>query len=936
MIRLLAEDMRWRLRSGVAITSVVQCVEELLLNSLDAGATCIAVRVDLDHMKVQVVDNGCGLCREDVECLGRRYFTSKCHSAEDLDDLRSYGFRGEAIASMVDVSSVVEVCSKRRGTGQTVSRLFQNGKPLEVVEAESSRPSAGTTVTLHNLFCNLPVRRKCLEPVVELERIRQRVEAVSLVKPAVSFSIRNEADQSVLLQLPKAKDMRSRFCQIYGLSRGQSLREALHTEGSFTMQGLVSCQGHYNRAIQFLYVNSRLVLKTKLHKLMDFIIRRESSICRGRGGRCAADLHGIFIVNIQCHGSEYDVCLQPDKTLIEFQDWDRVMLCTERGLRSLLQRENLFLAPSKDDIDEFSQKHHYNLSCESARQLVAPQGPAPNLRSKCVHRSSDLTEAGSPSPPLKAHHQLPVISGSRDGAGTMEGGEVYDRLTPPDTSTIPVEVVVSAGPMNEQIALSAPQYPAKPRGPVPAQRRSSEKHGGGTLDRFRRHYGRGDGSEPQPCKSPEKTEAIDIPKSRAEGATALNPPAPWEYVGLQQERRLKRQTPAASGGGACPLVPSAPSPLRVDAGSPEHNHDGGTCDPSPEWLLCYEESLGKSVFINSATGLSSYSAPPGDTPAACTTVVGSNGFQYQSQTLSDRQPAGQTGRNGGLSSWYTEWKNPVYMRHPALAVDVSRVHSDAQSVRIHNILYPYRFTKEMVHSLRVLQQVDSKFIVCLMNVGQAASAGGHLLVLVDQHAAHERVRLEQLIADSFEVSEAGERRLKVSVVEPALEVHVSEEEHRLLRTRAAALRRVGLSLTFPDGGRPRVLLSEIPLCFVEREANELQRGRSPMVRKMVEDYLQEQVQLLQVPGAGHGAVPRTVLKVLASQACHGAVKFNQPLTVDECRHLMHSLAQCSLPFQCAHGRPSILPLADLQHMCPETEDPPAPNLRHLRRRQLHE
>ncbi|XP_073494180.1 DNA mismatch repair protein Mlh3-like [Phyllobates terribilis] len=293
--------------------------------------------------------------------------------------------------------------------------------------------------------------------------------------------------------------------------------------------------------------------------------------------------------------------------------------------------------------------------------------------------------------------------------------------------------------------------------------------------------------------------------------------------------------------------------------------------------------------------------------------------------------------NGALSSLYTEWTNPVYERHPVLAVDVSREHSDVLSVKIHNILCPYRFTKEMVHSMKVLQQVDSKFIACVMEAGPGLSevSGGQLLVLVDQHAAHERVRLEQLIADSFEgSSECRERRLKVSVVDPALEVHVSEEEYRILRTRAASLWRLGLSLSFPDIGSPRILVSEIPLCFLEREANETQRGRRPVLRSIVEEYLQEQVQLLQVTGAGSVAVPGSVLRVLASQACHGAVKFNHRLTVAECCQLLRSLAQCALPFQCAHGRPSILPLADLQHVAPEPEVSPSPNLRRLRQRQL--
>ncbi|XP_066463764.1 DNA mismatch repair protein Mlh3-like isoform X1 [Eleutherodactylus coqui] len=1087
MIRALAEDVKCRLRSGVAITSVAQCVEELLLNSADAEATCLAVRVDLETFNVQVVDNGCGLCYEDMERVGIRYFTSKCHSVKDLENLRFYGFRGEAIASMVSAASVVEICSKHKGTNQTFSRLFRNGKPHDVVEAESPRPSAGTTITIYNLFSNLPVRRKCLDPVLELERIRQRVEAISLVKPSISFSLRNDAVCSVLLQLPKTKDSCSRFCQIYGLSRSQSLREVWHIHSGYTMHGLISCEGHYNRTMQFLYVNNRLVLKTKLHKLIDFIVRRESSICRLRSSctRSAANYYGIFVVNIQCPMSEYDICFQPDKTLIEFQDWDKVMLCVEQGLRSFLKKENLYLEPSKDDVAEFSQKHHYNLSYEAGDQLVPPQDPgrgtshtsdSVNLRSKSVLRSNVVTEAGSPTPPLgeQNYEAVPenrqLASLPTDVPETLiksydfvcdEGKKVSDAqeiteshggslLAPPATSTIHKTVMVPntvscEETINKNTISSEPQNPAShSTGSQPLQRdihkpaackitlispktqysMSSENHKcgaelthihlsaatslGGTLDRFRKQYGKRclaarDCQESQLCKRPGYTKltslkhcvgtgmptSASIQENQEQRSTVLTtnpektPATLSDFVGLKQSESqnpqctptlttklcmLKNMQETSSGGGHN-LTPSTPpvSNICEDGGlqfpfqqqaaldqggqTSENSPDGST---SHKWLQCYEESLGKNVFINTTTGLSSYSAPIVDKKVACTkdlsnmavNVVCSNGFQYQchpfkSQAIipflprpcDERGPAEQTD-NGALSLLYAEWKNPVYVRHPALAVDVSQECSNALSVKIHNILYPYRFTKEMVHSMKVLQQVDSKFIACLMNseTGQKAASGGHLLVLVDQHAAHERVRLEQLITDSFESSsEACKRHLKVSAVEPALEIQLSEEDCRVLRPRAAALRRAGLSLSFPATGSPCVLVSEIPLCFVEREANELQRGRTPVVNKIVEEYLQEQVQLLQVPGAGNGAVPGTVFKVLASQACHGAVKFNQSLTMDECRHLIRALAQCSLPFQCAHGRPSILPLADLQHMAPEPEVPPRPNLQRLRR-----
>ncbi|NXD05789.1 MLH3 protein, partial [Nothocercus nigrocapillus] len=374
MIKCLAEDVRARLRSGVTVGSLGQCVEELVLNSIDAKATCVAVRVDLEAFKIQVVDNGSGMGREDLNKMGKRYFTSKCSSVEDLESLKYYGFRGEAVASIANMASMVEVSSKTNRTAKTFVKLFHNGQALEVCEAELSRPSSGTTVTVCNLFHQLPVRRKCMDPALEFERVRQKVEAISLMHPSVSLSLRNDASCTMVLQLPKTRDVYSRFCQIYGLGRSQKLREISHKSGGFELSGYISSEGHYNKNMQFLYVNRRLVLKTRVHKLIDFLLRKESVICKSKSvpasrqtssspgqHRCGPELHGIFVLNVMCQYSDYDVCLDPAKTLIEFHNWDLLLTCIEEGVKMFLKRERLFIEPCNEDIREFNEDNDFCL-----------------------------------------------------------------------------------------------------------------------------------------------------------------------------------------------------------------------------------------------------------------------------------------------------------------------------------------------------------------------------------------------------------------------------------------------------------------------------------------------------------------------------------------------------------------------------------------------
>ncbi|XP_075568187.1 DNA mismatch repair protein Mlh3 [Pelecanus crispus] len=1426
MIKCLVEDVRARLRSGVTIHSLGQCVEELVLNSIDAKATCVAVRVDLEAFKIQVVDNGSGMGREDLNAMGKRYFTSKCSSVGDLENLTFYGFRGEAVASIANMASIVEVSSKTSRTAKTFVKLFHNGQALDVCEAELSRPSGGTTVTVCNLFHQLPVRRKCMDPVLEFERVRQKVEAISLMHPSVSLSLRNDASCSMVLQLPKTRDVYSRFCQIYGLSRSQKLREINHKSGGFELSGFISIEGHYNKNMQFLYVNRRLVLKTRLHKLIDFLLRKESVICKAKSGpasrqassspgrhRCGPELYGIFILNVTCAYSDYDVCLEPAKTLIEFQNWDVLLTCVEEGLKVFLKREHLFIEPCSEDIREFNEDNDFCLykapvlkpslsdeksiqdSFKKACDEIVDSYEMHNLQSKDVKRKSvtgkkslNLIESSKnlqeseiapnqkiaePSDPCRNNKvEIPLPSkddtasdfiisdiseqepkdtkssqkasdthlkpsedlrssfsggaesetrkidscgdlqhsaenyikdvGSKQGKVVQKSSTVHilnndviqlpsEREDPtetamgPDTvsgsslmrhcnsrrgdrktaeerddagrgpvSSIPLklystgliarvmqneppreceqtetntalnmhcrpgpgsakdifghkvsfpiqslnakdissntnkeytppytrEVYMADG--NERlenktlsnqtsegiampIATSRRHYETSNITQLPLATSSDIPHNKGikntrrqiavprsqpskklslstqlgSLEKFRRYYGRvkctlsallSEQSEfglpvsnPQAncafsknendvhgsvstCETPtlEDTDANNSSQvfgsleetlfcsgetSQDKQALCQSPLTLSDYSEVSKKNPSCRRSPGSlssklsrmksdhkdieqlgeqfqadssrkedccfdlessnndffcnacqtykssvekmkecnysiSKGDAClqsdntraesmkstvntaPLssiegeysvssssvlalpakkdctdiickdkstldesseqnlkdteVPCMTFPSNLEF-SADNTSTGGPRNDfwGSDWLQDFDVSSGKTIYINKATGLSTYSTPPTEGfQAACVqdittmavNVVSENGVQFRchpfrseivlpflprprkEKTLVSQDLRDAEGES--LQSLLSEWDNPVFVPCPDIAVDVTSNQADNLAVKIHNILYPYRFTKDMVHSMQVLQQVDNKFIACLINTRNEADkkSDGNLLILVDQHAAHERIRLEQLIADSYEKEAAacGKRKLLSSSISPPLEIEVTEEQRRFLRCRYKNLEDLGLELSFPETNSSLILVKKVPLCFIEREANELRRKRQPVTKSIVEELMQEQVELVQTTGGGaRGTLPLTFLKVLASQACHGAIKFNEHLTLEESCRLIEALSSCQLPFQCAHGRPSMMPLADIDHL--QEEKQPKPNLSRLRK-----
>ncbi|XP_034714786.1 DNA mismatch repair protein Mlh3 [Etheostoma cragini] len=1203
MIKCLTKEVQGKLRSGVAIPSLQQCLEELILNSIDAQATCVGVRMDMEAYKVQVIDNGAGINAEDMELVGNRYHTSKCSSVEDLDNLRWYGFRGEALASLVSLATLVEISSRTRSSVKTHVKIFKDGKGMDVFEADTARPSAGTTVVICNFLHNMPVRRKRMDAVLEGERIRHRVEAISLMHPSVSFTLKNDCTGAMMVQLPKARNTYHRFIQMHSLGRGQKLGEISYTHGQFEVTGYIGKEGHYNNSLQFLYVNDRLLLKTRMHKLLNFLLRRLSSSNQKNGSpdgqstirspkhKRSQELHGVYIINIKCSYSEYDICLEPAKTLIEFKDWDRILLCIEEAVKAFMSRENLVAELSQEDLDylppELFGTHNTDsgngastLDCSFGMKL-ASEPVHRKRKDDCVCEDSVSRESGQMEGKEDAEQQgekkitvneflkiksegsinkeyryesqcdlgrlelttdnhiteevEPTFSEAEEGSAMLCMSNSVRQLESKKIELSKEKVILlnnatstsnvtsldniaqqiqsdlnsiekrlpdcqSAGGhehtlvSNRKISLSDPyihkklqtqdlsqinktvfqqqilaqkcetksfaskrkislqagndricQKPCKDFTPIippkfprlaTCQKLALCKESG-SLEKFRRVYGKSDelklsSQETQNNTRLSRTDGFVLnsqnllvcQKDQQNGGVLeteetrsilRGPPTLSAFTGLKLVSRQNRGKTSLAAklnhlkqhrtDDSKVLAHLSRTALQDNTchsgndGSQDSNNKDNDCGLNPEpvpgcrtnplpaekevvttsgdWLHHYDTSVGKTVYVNKVTGLSRYEDPPAeDTQVCCTSDVSNMAVSVISETGMEPRcypfqidlvlpflPKSRTDRvissglddrgtpqtdltadyansesSNSLALLYSKWNNPVFVRPPTVGVDISSGQADGLAVKIHNILFPYRFSKAMICSMKVIHQVDKKFLACLINTREGEPAAlneteGNLLVLVDQHAAHERVRLEHLVADSYEndPDAPGEKRLCSSTIFPPLEISVTEEELRLLRSCQAHLQCLGLEVKFSQTADPHIFVRKVPLCFMEKESNEIRRGRPSVIKPIVEEYLQEQIELLRSTGRMRGTLPLTVLKVLASLACHGAIKFNDSLSRDECHSLVASLSSCQLPFQCAHGRPSIAPLVDTLHLDKDEKELQKPNLQKLRR-----
>lgn len=346
-LRPLPAEVIHKLRSGVAVVSLAHCMEELVLNALDAGATCIAVRLNMHYHKVQVVDNGHGMPRDQLENCGERYCTSKCRALSDLDNPEYYGYRGEAISSIVEMSGLVQIESKSSTCAESWCKTFARGKLRDLAPSVINRPSIGTTVTVLDFMYNLPVRRGSVSEAIDFEFCLQHLEGVALSHPEVSFTLRNDVTGEKHFQTHKTNSVLDIFAQLFGARKAATLKQVSLKKQRFALEAYISLEGHTTKQLQFVYLNKRLLLKTRIHKLVHNVIKKyvfgfqmKTTQLPGSPSK-QRNKQPVFVIFVNCSSRTYDITYEPQKTFVEFTNWDKVTKLFEQLLNDFLREHGV-------------------------------------------------------------------------------------------------------------------------------------------------------------------------------------------------------------------------------------------------------------------------------------------------------------------------------------------------------------------------------------------------------------------------------------------------------------------------------------------------------------------------------------------------------------------------------------------------------------------
>ena len=412
IIRLLPDSIANQIAAGEVIQRPASVVKELLDNAVDAGATSITVILkDAGKTLIHVMDDGSGMSPADARMSLERHATSKLRSADDLFDIRTMGFRGEALASIAAIAHM-EIRT-RRADDQIGTRLLVEAS--EVIEQEGCACPTGTSILVRNLFYNVPARRKFLKTdQVEMRHLLDEFHHLALAFEHIHFKLYHN-DQEVY-NLP-AGTLRNRILGIFGRKINEFLVPVEEETNYVNFAGYVGKPklGRKTRGEQVLFVNRRFIRSPYLHH----------AVKSAYEDILPADQHPFYVLFLEIDPQRIDVNVHPTKQEIKFED-DRVIYNYLRvATRHALGKYSII--PSLDFEQETSLERAAATEPAAAGQPARPSGWQQQERDNIEKWRSllqtiegfSLDQPADPSPEpgpaLNPLLDIPVAEPSREG-----------------------------------------------------------------------------------------------------------------------------------------------------------------------------------------------------------------------------------------------------------------------------------------------------------------------------------------------------------------------------------------------------------------------------------------------------------------------------------------------------------------------------------------
>ncbi|KAK6579548.1 hypothetical protein PZA11_007784 [Diplocarpon coronariae] len=949
-IQPLPPDVVAQIRSSITITSLNQVVCELIMNSLDAGATKLDVNIDYSRGGCIVEDDGLGIFPSEFGSdghLGKLHHSSKFNSQSPV-----HGGRGIFLAALsaMAVFSITSHHHNHRShnaltmhKSEVVSRQIPTPTQQDVTNA-----AHGTRVTVRDLFGNMPVRVKQRAILAEKQRghlrdweeLRRDIISLLLAWPKnVSLTMReSESNYKMVIRVPatisEPKTSVDSVCRILSqasfISHGEKCSWVRVGASTLNLRicGALSLRPNATKNVQFLSLgilpitvsDGRNLLYDEINRLFsnsafgaDEDIERRDRINRQgmeridphrqdqftkkelRGIKKGVDRWPMFCINIQL--------LETGTSQVQFDD-----VSDNKG-----QILSMVIELLQTMILEFLTKHHFR---------PKPVRPKPVRTHRARNLSEELNRPSLPSSPMPCSPRHGVYS-SRSA-----------KITGPSTPQRKRYSSITKTPLD---ALGTNvRIPSFRKGRIasdsPFDTWSRVKQGA-MLSRSStpKEIALVEGCKiARPSTSPPRASNFPPPeastRSTSDSMKAFRPliskdgkiiRAPFDDVDAVRPRTGAFQAP----------LPTPPAPNRppVDQYQDSDVHDDVVVYINPITKI---ESL-----VNQRTGL---------------TMKSNSVLSRKRISQPSLEPTRIIPMTEGPSPWMMDllsrWDNPVFQTtepsipqisfkgHGATTPHIpygrhhhcSQIHVD-RAFQCASSGISGRVSKDALTRAEVICQVDKKFIlVKVQNSASPAQDDDSTLILIDQHAADERIRVEALIQELVTVPSTESDTDPASTIlttrlEKPLDFELSSKEIELLDIHRAHFANWGILYTFPahktKSTTQGVTVFSLPPGILERCKLDPGLLIELMRTEVYKIPCPAQPLTLSCPSPGGGdwvgrihGCPQGILDMLSSRACRSAIMFNDVLTKRQCQALVERLSVCAFPFVCAHGRPSLVPI----------------------------
>lgn len=409
-IKVLPQNLVNLIAAGEVVERPASALKELMENAIDAGSTKIIVNLeDYGKKLIEVKDNGVGMDTNDARLAFQQHATSKIFSEEDLQKIMTLGFRGEALASISAVAEAVTVETKARGT-DAVKLTIKDGEIYEEVSAQGDH---GTTLSIVNLFKNIPARKKFLKSdQVELKHLTTTFINTALTKLDINFELYH--NRKVIYRLSIVKDLKDRIFEIWG----SSVAKKIYTQKTFqnndlTIEAYLGAPeiGRKTSSLQYVYLNGRFIINKTI----------SAAVQEAYKGFIHKDLRPTYFLVIHIDPSEVDVNIHPRKTEIRLNNTQEIFKIVYSLTRKSLdaQTKNIITETFKPLIEDQSEKYKN------------PSGINTSSKPDFVNDKS-LKSYSSPAAKIQTARSSPKIQEALSFTRALIATN-YDRNAPEDT-----------------------------------------------------------------------------------------------------------------------------------------------------------------------------------------------------------------------------------------------------------------------------------------------------------------------------------------------------------------------------------------------------------------------------------------------------------------------------------------------------------------------